>query len=301
MIATFADGHRVESRWSYAGKARLSQVDVVRDAKDETLATITTTFDGERFTRITEPLNGPPQAESWDEDGPIPAVQKAFLPVAGYFAAEYVFSAIGALIVGKAISDTVELSGVANAPAIPKSPSGAPAPNFIPLVWDMRIATSVDAGKTVTFSEATKEEVMANGPNFAEYEEIARRHSTELKAAGMLNGREFGSLVHRLTAAVLKQISLSPFITELMSRGLKFMAPEYAILNGVPQTLFSRGRAIPDVLELHRGNKTVCVFDFKTGDATFPDAKMIQYAKEAGLFALAEGYTHIFVVPIRVP
>jgi len=300
MIATFADGHRVESRWSYAGKARLSQVDVVRDAKDETLATITTTFDGERFTRITEPLNGPPQTESWDENGPIPTVQKVFLPAAA-FAAEYVISAIEILIVGKAIGDTVERSRVANAPATPESSSGAPAPNFVPLVWDMRIATSVDAGKTVTFGEATKEEVMANCPNFAEYEEIARRHSTELKAAGMLNGREFGGLVHRLTASVLKQISLSPFNTELMSRGLEFMAPEYAILNGVPQTLFSRGRAIPDVLELHRDNKTVCVFDFKTGDATFPDAKMIQYAKEAGLLAFAKGYTHIFVVPIRVP
>ena len=52
MIATFADGHRVESRWSYPGDSHWSQVDTVRDPGNEVLGTVTTTFDGERVTYL---------------------------------------------------------------------------------------------------------------------------------------------------------------------------------------------------------------------------------------------------------
>ena len=111
VTATFDDGHRVESRWSYPGESHWSQVDTARDSEGETLGTITTTFDGERITRVAEPSDGPPQTEVWDRDGPVATVQNVVAPiVAGAALLEYVAAAIGAVIVGKAIGDAVDRS-----------------------------------------------------------------------------------------------------------------------------------------------------------------------------------------------
>jgi hypothetical protein len=111
VTATFDDGHRVESRWSYPGESHWSQVDTVLDPEGETLGAIITTFDGERITRVAEPSDGPPQMEVWDRDGPVATVQNVVAPiVAGAALLEYATAAIGAVIVGKAIGDAVDRS-----------------------------------------------------------------------------------------------------------------------------------------------------------------------------------------------
>jgi hypothetical protein len=104
--ATFADGHRLESRRSCPAEGHWSQVDTVRDPDGNALGTITTTFDGERTTRTVEPMDGPPQTDIWDRDGPVPAMQNVVAPaLAVPFLLE--FAAIGAAIIGKAIGDTI--------------------------------------------------------------------------------------------------------------------------------------------------------------------------------------------------
>ena len=111
--AVFPDGHRVESRWSYPREGRWSQVDTVRDPAGNVVGTVTTTFDGERVTRTTEPVDGPPQTEAWDRDGPVATVQNVVAPaLAVPFLLDLTAAAIGAVIVGKAVGDTIDRSGV---------------------------------------------------------------------------------------------------------------------------------------------------------------------------------------------
>ncbi|MDP1752646.1 MAG: hypothetical protein Q8L22_24620, partial [Reyranella sp.] len=113
--ATFADGHRVESRWSYPGETHWSQVDTVRSPDGEVLGTVTTTFDGERVTRVAEPTDGPPQTDIWDKDGPVASAQNVMAPLAAIpFLLDLTAAAIGvigAMIVGKAIDDTINRPG----------------------------------------------------------------------------------------------------------------------------------------------------------------------------------------------
>jgi len=110
--ATFADGHRVESRWSYPAEGHWSQVDTIRDPEGKTLGAITTTFDGERVTRTVEPINGPPQNDIWDRDGPVPTMQNVVAPALAIpILLDLAAAAIGAVIVGKAIDDTIARQG----------------------------------------------------------------------------------------------------------------------------------------------------------------------------------------------
>ncbi|WP_295136766.1 hypothetical protein [uncultured Reyranella sp.] len=112
--ATFADGHRVESRWSFPAEGHWSQVDTIRDPEGKTLGVITTTFDGERVTRTVEPINGPPQTDIWDRDGPVPTMQNVVAPALAIpFLLDLAAAAIGAVIVGKAIDDTIARQGTA--------------------------------------------------------------------------------------------------------------------------------------------------------------------------------------------
>ncbi|NQW53792.1 MAG: hypothetical protein HQ465_21405, partial [Rhodospirillales bacterium] len=112
--ATFADGHRVESRWSYPAEGHWSQVDTIRDPEGVTLGAITTTFDGERVTRTVEPINGPSQTDIWDRDGPVPTMQNVVAPALAIpILLDLTAAAIGAVIVGKAIDDTIARQGTA--------------------------------------------------------------------------------------------------------------------------------------------------------------------------------------------
>ena len=85
VTASFDDGHRVESRWSYPGESHWSQIDTVRGPEGEALGTITTTFGGERVTRVAEPTDGPPQTEVWDRNGPVATVQNVAAPLCWRF------------------------------------------------------------------------------------------------------------------------------------------------------------------------------------------------------------------------
>ena len=131
--ATFADGHRVESRWSYPADGRWSQVDTIRGSKGKTLGPITTTFDGERVTRTVEPIDGPPQTDIWDRDGPVATIQNVVAPaLAVPFLLDLAAAAIGAVIVGKAIDDTIarqSTAGVRGGSEMARPPGKDPGPD----------------------------------------------------------------------------------------------------------------------------------------------------------------------------
>lgn len=131
--ATFADGHRVESRWSYSAEGHWSQVDTIRDPEGKTLGVITTTFDGERVTRTVEPTSGPPQTDIWDRDGPVPTMQNIVAPALAIpFLLDLAAAAIGAVIVGKAIDDTIarqDTAGVLGGTEMARPPGKDPGPD----------------------------------------------------------------------------------------------------------------------------------------------------------------------------
>ena len=131
--ATFADGHRVESRWSYPAEGHWSQVDTIRDPEGKTLGAITTTFDGERVTRTVEPTNGPAQTDIWDRDGPVPTIQNVVAPALAIpFLLDLAAAAIGAVIVGKAIDDTIarqSTAGVRGGSEMARPPGKDPGPD----------------------------------------------------------------------------------------------------------------------------------------------------------------------------
>ncbi|WP_422013656.1 hypothetical protein [Reyranella sp.] len=131
--AIFADGHRVDSRWSYPAEGHWSQVDTIRDASGKTLGAITTTFDGERVTRTVEPIDGQPQTDIWDRDGPVPTMQNVVAPaLAVPFLLDLAAAAIGAVIVGKAIDDTIarqSTAGVRGGSEMARPPGKDPGPD----------------------------------------------------------------------------------------------------------------------------------------------------------------------------
>lgn len=76
------------------------------------VGTVTTTSDGERVTRVAEPTDGPPQTDIWDRDGPVATAQNVAAPLLAIpFLLDLTAAAIGAVIVGKAIDDTINRPG----------------------------------------------------------------------------------------------------------------------------------------------------------------------------------------------
>jgi len=89
----------------------------------------------------------------------------------------------------------------------------------------------------------------------------------------------------------------------LKEMGIRQLRPEIALQARVELSYRRKGSSVLDVLEIPPKGGAVCVYDFKTGNATFPDGTMIRYAREAGAFVegLKMGYTRVYVVPIFVP
>jgi hypothetical protein len=112
------------------------------------------------------------------------------------------------------------------------------------------------------------------------------------------NGLKYGQDVHNIAKQDILKIAESE--ATLKKMGIHQLRPEIALQAGVEFSYRRKGSSVLDVLEIPPKGGTVCVYDFKTGNATFPDDTIIRYAREAGAFA-GRGYTHIYVVPIFVP
>jgi hypothetical protein len=182
-------------------------------------------------------------------------------------------------------------------PGVVSAPQGLPAtvsPNS-----EMRIGISRNAGKSISFEEATRDKIQDYCPNYPYYEDIAQRAAKRIRAEGIPNGRIFGQRVHREAELELKMDDVQ---RQLQQRGVRQMMPEAALRNGVSPS-YEKGSVRIDVLEIHRDHLVVCVYDFKTGRATFKDKKMRQYAYQTGRYmkkVFEEGYKTIILLPIPV-
>jgi len=81
------DGRRIESRRTTPDGRTWSQIDTVRDADRTVRATLTTTFDGTRYSQIYAPADGEPRTATWnaaqDPSSPIQRVaDEGVLPYA---------------------------------------------------------------------------------------------------------------------------------------------------------------------------------------------------------------------------
>src|SRR5476649_441225 len=168
-----------------------------------------------------------------------------------------------------------------------------------PQAIEIRMAET-GRGKKVMIREASQEEIEGVCSNYPRYLALATEASSVGKAAGLPSGKRRGQIIHREVELKLKEYVIEKRLNEW---GLVQLSPEFAILNGVPES-YSKGSSRIDIVEVYRNKRTVCAYDLKTGGARFRKKKMIAYTKELNheLFVkgLKSGY-RIFVMPIPVP
>jgi hypothetical protein len=168
-----------------------------------------------------------------------------------------------------------------------------------PSIFEIRIGTSADGGATTSFREATHEDIERLCPGYPMIQSVGTRASMEY--SGLPNGVVRGNAVHQLAKIENLKIARSEQI--LREMGIRELLPEVALKSGERFSYRTKGSSVLDVAEIYerRGEREVCVYDFKTGKATFPDATAIRYAHEAGLYVerqFGAKAIHITVVPV---
>jgi hypothetical protein len=171
-------------------------------------------------------------------------------------------------------------------------PSFPPLPGAVPIIYEIRISLSKDRGKTIVHRSVTEEKIREFCPNYFRFKEIGSRAAERAQALGLSDPAAFGRHVHEIAADEISKILLTEW-------GIAEVRPELGLLMG-KRTFQHRpkGSSILDVYEAHENGESVCVYDFKTGNATLKKEARERYAAEA--MAYAKGYTHVYVVPIRI-
>jgi hypothetical protein len=171
-------------------------------------------------------------------------------------------------------------------------PSFPPLPGAVPIIYETRISLSKDRGKTIVHRSVTEEKIREFCPNYFRFKEIGSRAAERAQALGLSDPAAFGRHVHEIAADEIGKILLTEW-------GIAEVRPELGLLMG-KRTFQHRpkGSSILDVYEAHENGESVCVYDFKTGNATLKKEARERYAAEA--MAYAKGYTHVYVVPIRI-
>jgi hypothetical protein len=177
---------------------------------------------------------------------------------------------------------------------VPAGPGGIePSPGFTPIM-EMRITSSIDGGVTISHGEISDEEVKQRCPNYLNMQEIGLRAGATADAMGLPKGPGRGQQIHRLTEADLK----TPEIEKLLrAGGMQDLRVEKGFLNGKPIGFLKSGASKIDVVE-KIGKDAVCVYDFKSGTATFPDHVRKRYLDEAAKYF---GVRTVYVLPVYVP
>jgi hypothetical protein len=181
------------------------------------------------------------------------------------------------------------------------------APHFLalpaskPSIFEIRIGASADGGATTSFREATHEDIERLCPGYPMIRGVGARASMEY--SGLPNGLVRGNAVHSL--AKIENLKIARSEEMLREMGIRELLPEIALRSGERFSYRAKGSSVLDVAEIYGrgGEKKACVYDFKTGNATFPDATAIRYAYEVGRYANEQfggGYMQIIVAPIYV-
>lgn len=180
------------------------------------------------------------------------------------------------------------------ADGVPAGPGGVePPPGFLPIM-EMRITSSVDGGETINHAEILDEKAAKYCPNYLEMQRIGMNAKATVDAAGMLMGRDRGKAIHKLNEAELKTAGIE---RQLRAGGMQELLVEKSFLKGKQIGFMKSGGSRIDVVE-KIGGDAVCVYDFKTGSATFPDHVRERYLKEAAAYFKVK---HVFVLPVYIP
>jgi hypothetical protein len=177
---------------------------------------------------------------------------------------------------------------------VPAGPGGVePPPGFLPIM-ELRITSSVDGGTTISHAEIRDEDATKFCPNYVEMQRIGMNAKSTVDAAGMPMGRERGKAIHKLAEAELK---IAEVEKTLRDGGMQEIRVENGFLGGEPIGFLKSGSSKIDVVE-KIGNDAVCVYDFKTGSATFPDHVRERYLNEAAKYFDVKT---VYVLPVFVP
>ena len=247
--AIFADGHRVESRWSYPAEGRWSQVDIIRDPEGKTLGAITTTFDGERVTRTVEPTNGPLQTDIWDRDGPVLTMQNVVAPALAIpVLLDFAAAAIGAVIVGKAIDDTIARQGT---PGIFGGSEMARPPGKNPGPDDNGPPERVEGDKRPPSRPPVPPFPPGQRPSWrqSELDHMADRHPDFASQVAFKDGREVSS---RTAGSVRPDgVSADKRTASFEVRNYNISTNKYRLVNDVTRQVLERAQHLPSSMQQH--------------------------------------------------
>ena len=178
---------------------------------------------------------------------------------------------------------------------VPAGPGGVePPPGFLPIM-EMRITSSIDGGTTISHAEIADEDAKRFCPNYLMVQKIGLEAGVRIDATGLPKGPERGKAIHKIAEAELKTAEVE---RQLRAGGMQELLVEriFPMDDNNPRYLRSGSSKI-DVVE-RIGKDAVCVHDFKTGSATFPDHVRERYLREV---AKHFGVNTVYVLPVYVP
>jgi hypothetical protein len=175
---------------------------------------------------------------------------------------------------------------------VPAGPGGIePRPGFLPIM-EMRLTTSVDGGETISHAEISEERARLLCPNFAKVQEVGLRASAKADAMGFPKGPERGQWIHG--EAKMKMAEIEKL---LLDGGIQELRLEQAFLGKKDIKFLKSGASKIDVLE-KLDDDTVCIYDYKTGGARFPDLVRDKYLRAA---VARFNVKTVYVLPVYVP
>ncbi|MDP2333214.1 MAG: hypothetical protein Q8M19_21230 [Reyranella sp.] len=178
---------------------------------------------------------------------------------------------------------------------MPAGPGGIePPPGFLPIM-EMRITSSVDGGETISHAEIRDEDAKNFCPNYLMVQEVGLKAGVKIDATGLPKGPERGKAIHKLSEEELKTAEIEKMLRD---GGMQQLLVEriFPVDDDNPRYLRSGSSKI-DVVE-RIGKDAVCVYDFKTGSATFPDHVRERYLREV---AKHFKVSTVYVLPVYVP
>ncbi|MCF8534433.1 MAG: hypothetical protein K9G48_15610 [Reyranella sp.] len=177
---------------------------------------------------------------------------------------------------------------------VPAGPGGVePPPGFLPIM-EMRITSSLDGGTTISHAEILDEDAKNFCPNYARVQEVGLRAGAKADALGLPKGPGRGQWIHSEAEIGMKTARIEKLLQE---GGMQKLSVEEIFLGGRKLGYLKSGSSKIDVVE-KIGDDAVCVYDFKTGSATFPDHVRERYLREVAAYFKV---STVYVLPVYVP
>ena len=178
---------------------------------------------------------------------------------------------------------------------VPAGPGGIePPPGFLPIM-EMRLTSSVDGGSTISHAEIADENAKKYCPNYFLVQQVGLEAGAKVDATGLPKGPPRGNAIHDLSEEALKTAEIERMLRNGGMQEL-FVERIFPVDDERPRYLKSGSSKI-DVVERIGGN-AVCVYDFKTGSARFPDHVRERYLREV---ATHFKVSTVYVLPVYVP